>query len=163
MQKEVERLQADAKQKKDNLLQVQSQVKDAEALASATRSEAEKLRKEAEDVQLQAATAASIKQAEEQQQQMQKAPPAPAPPNGYTTLPPASTPSYGQPMMQNQPPTSALDNPGFGVPQSYGMGAPSAPAQQPQYGGFNANVMGSGGVGIPTPSGGDDPYANPFG
>lgn len=109
---------------------------DAQALAQDTKREAERLRQEAEDAEMKAALAAS----------MQKQAPAPAPPvsNGYPTK--ASVgPSHGY--SQPQPPTN---DGGYGS-QPYGMG-----------GGFDSNVMGSGGASIPTPSGADDPYSNPF-
>lgn len=59
-QKEIERLGMDARDKKDALLLAQSQLKDAESLAMATKREAERLNKEAEDAQMSAAAAASM-------------------------------------------------------------------------------------------------------
>jgi hypothetical protein len=59
-QKEIERLTMDARDKKDAMLNAQSQVKDAESLAMATKREAERLFKEAEDAQMSAAAAASM-------------------------------------------------------------------------------------------------------
>jgi hypothetical protein len=62
--------------------------------------------------------------------------------NGF----PSQAPSYG---FGTVPTSRTTQN--EGQPQSHGM-----------VGGFSANVMGSGGVSIPTPSGTSDPYANPF-
>jgi hypothetical protein len=69
-QKEIERLAMDARDKKDAMLLAQSQVKDAEALALATKREAERLNKEAEDAQMSAAAAASMQDHGNKQQQM---------------------------------------------------------------------------------------------
>jgi len=148
LQQEIERLALDARDKKEKLMQVQAQVKDAEALSEQTKKEAERLNKEAEDAQMQAAAAASM--------QHQK-PPAPAPQqqlvpssNGY---PPHS---YGM------PPHSS--NGGYGMPpptNDGGFGGPPLGS-----GGYDTKVMsgGGGGAGIPTPANGaDDPYSNPFG
>ena len=59
-QKEIDRLMMDARDKKEAMLQAQAQVKDAEALVTATKREAERLNKEAEDAQMSAAAAASM-------------------------------------------------------------------------------------------------------
>lgn len=50
----------DARDKRDALLLAQSQLKDAESLALATKQEAERLNKDAEDAQMSAAAAASM-------------------------------------------------------------------------------------------------------
>jgi hypothetical protein len=55
LQKEVERLALEAKAKKDELMKVQSQINDAQKLASDTKAEEERLRKTIEDMELQAA------------------------------------------------------------------------------------------------------------
>lgn len=60
----------DARDKKDALLLAQSQVKDAESLAVATKREAERLNKEAEDAQMSAASAASMQEHGNNQNQM---------------------------------------------------------------------------------------------
>lgn len=126
----------DAKDKKDAFLQAQSQVNDAQSLASETRRETERLRKAAEDLDIKLASAASM--------QKPAPPSAPSASNGF----PSKAPSYG---FGTLPPTRPASNDGFGS-QSYGVN-----------GGFNANVMGNRGLSIPTPSGADDPYGNPFG
>lgn len=134
-------LAADARDKKDAMLLVQAQVKDAESFAVATKKEAERLNKEAEEAQMSAASAAS----------MQDRSPPPAT-NGY----PKQAPSYGGPPAAHSADTGA-----------YGM-ASSTPSSDVGFGGsplggFDANVMGGGGgLSIPTPSGVDDPYSNPF-
>jgi hypothetical protein len=132
---------------KESLLQVQAQVKDAEALASLTRQEAEKLQKRAEDAQVEAATAAS----------MQQYPPAssnPTPPMQLSTIGGSSGPSQNQYAV---PPNPYLASPPVNPSNSY-----------PEYGfaqqstGFDSNVMSnSGGFSIPTPQN-DDLYGNPF-
>lgn len=131
----------DAREKKEKMMLVQAQVKDAEALTTATKKEAERLNKEAEDAQMQAAAAASM----QQQHQQQSAPPtkpqsmqAPTS-NGYGTH--SSMPSYGM------PPSS----------QDGSIGGPPLGSE------YSAGVMSSGGMGIPTPAHADDPYSNPFG
>lgn len=148
-QKELERLAMDARDKKEKLMHVQAQVKDAEALASATKKEAEKLNKEAEDAQMQAASMASM-------QQQPHPNPTPPPPSMQEQKQPPP-PQVG---LNGYPPQSS------GMPMSYGMGqAPSnSNNNEGGFGGFDANVMGSGGSSIPTPAngGGDDPYSNPF-
>jgi len=151
-QKELERLAMDARDKKEKLMQVQAQVKDAEALAAATKKEAEKLNREAEDAQMQAASMASMQHQPKpspppQSMQEQKQPPPPqAGLNGYPPQSSAMAMSYGM----GQAPSNNNHEGGFGG--------------QPSGGGFDANVMGSGGSSIPTPAngGGDDPYSNPF-
>ena len=70
-QKEIERLTLDARDKKDALLLAQSQVKDAEALAMATKREAERLNKEADDAQMSAAAAVSMQDHGNKQHQLQ--------------------------------------------------------------------------------------------
>ena len=144
-QKEAARLAAEAKDKKEALLQAQAYVKDAEVLATSTRQEAERLRKEADDAQMRAATNASM------QQNQQSARPAQGPglssnynSNGYFPEP-SEAPLYSF----NKPESDTGPAANFGGP--------------PHDGGFSSNVMGSGGgIDIPTPSG-DDPYSNPFG
>lgn len=161
-QKEVERLALEAKAKKDELMKVQSQINDAQKLASDTKAEEERLRKTIEDMELQAASAASLQQKQ------------PTPQNG----------GYSPAIQPNQSHDSN-DYGGFGGPM--GMGgtqfkatpapapAPVAPlggfgggpSQPSDAGGYNPNVMGGGGGGgfsIPEPtSTGYDPYMNPFG
>ena len=136
----------DARDKKEKMMKVQAQVKDAEALAEATKREAEKLHKEAEDAQMQAAAAASM-------QQHQPPPPS---------------------MQNQQPPPQKISSNGYPSKQampSYGTGETPMPSHeggfggQPLGGGFDSKVMGSGGLAIPTPAtngGADDPYSNPF-
>ena len=134
----------DAREKKEKMMLVQAQVKDAEALVAQTKKEAERLNKEAEEAQMQAAAAASMQQ-QQQQHQPKQSTPLPQPPsmqqptsNGYSH---SSMPSYGM------PPSN----------QDGGFGGP------PLGGGFDSSVMTSGGMGIPTPANADDPYSNPFG
>jgi hypothetical protein len=147
LQKELERVTADASKLKASLLQVQAQVKDAEALAFLTRQEAEKLQKRAEDAQLEAATAASM-------QQYQSAPSNPAPPiqSGPMGGPGGlAQNTYGGP--PNPYSTTPPANPSSGYPE-YGFSQPSL--------GFDSNVMSnSGGFSIPTPQN-EDLYGNPF-
>jgi dihydrodipicolinate synthase/N-acetylneuraminate lyase len=57
----------EAREKKDAMLQAQSQVKDAESLAMATKREAERLNKVAEDAQISAATAVSMQDQNQKQ------------------------------------------------------------------------------------------------
>jgi hypothetical protein len=134
-QKEAEKLAAEARDRKDAFLQIQSQLNDATSLANETKAEVERLRKAAEDMEMEAASAES----------MQKA--APPPPshvepssNGF------GAPSYG---FAAAPLAGLAGGDPFGN-QSTDMGQ-----------GFNSNVMGLGGISIPTPSG-NDPYSNPF-
>lgn len=137
---------ADARQKKESLLEVQAQVKDAEALALATRQEAEKIQKRAEDAQVQAATAASMQPNATNDNPDPRQPVAPihgSQQGAYGPTDPQfftghSGPSYN-PVNQ---------------PTGYGVGQHQS--------GFNANVMASGGgFAIPTPQN-DDVYSNPF-
>jgi septal ring factor EnvC (AmiA/AmiB activator) len=75
----------------------------------------------------------------------------------------AASMQHSQPVAPSQQPSNGYPAPAATPAYGTGMG------QQPQYGGtsfggqYNPNVMGSGGVEIPTPSGGEDPYSNPFG
>lgn len=136
----------DAKDKKEAMLLVQAQVKDAEALAKATKLEAEKLNKEAESAQIMAAAAASL--------QDQPSPPAT---NGYQKGTAAPSYSFGH---STGPPSYGMSKPSMSqTPASNDDGGTygRSPA-----GGFDSTVMGSGGNDIPTPSGFDDPYSNPF-
>jgi hypothetical protein len=133
--KETQRLAAEARDKKEALLKVQAQVKDAEALAKATKDEAERLNKEAEEAQMKAAEAASMHHKHAPTQ---------------TMAPPQSMGSHSYGLGSAKPPAP------HPVPETNGFGGP------PHNGGFNSNVMGSGGAGIPTPSGYEDPYSNPF-
>ena len=52
----------EAKGKKDKLIEVQSQINDANKLANDTKAEEERLRKQIEDMELKAASAASLQQ-----------------------------------------------------------------------------------------------------
>jgi hypothetical protein len=130
------------------MLLVQSQVKDAESVALATKQEAERLNKAAEEAQMAAAAAASMQ--EQSRPAMSD--------NGYAPKAPP-LPSYGM------APLTTLSS----VPM-YGM-APNntPPLQDGSFGGpplgYDSHVMGSRGTGMssPTPSGMDDPYSNPFG
>ena len=61
--KETERINLEAKMKRDELLQAQGQANEAQALAMETRREAERLRKELEDAEVAAASSASLQQA----------------------------------------------------------------------------------------------------
>jgi hypothetical protein len=132
------------------MLLVQAQVKDAESVALATKQEAERLNKAAEEAQMAAAAAASM------QDQSRPASTAATSDNGYAPKAPplydmaplttsSSVPTYGM-ALNNTPP---LQDGSFGGPPL----------------GYDSHVMGSGGAGmsIPTPSGMDDPYSNPFG
>jgi hypothetical protein len=135
-QKEIEKLAMDARDKRDALLQVQSQVKDAEALAIATKKEAESLRKEAEDAEMQATVAASMQQQQEHH----------------------SAPALHVPSSQNGNGYSFAHNePGIKPPHIHNTGFGGPPHE------FDSNVMAGGGHSIPAPSGYDDPYSNPFG
>ncbi|GKY99291.1 hypothetical protein MPSEU_000884200 [Mayamaea pseudoterrestris] len=138
--KEGEQLSADSNQKKTKVLQIQAQLKDAEALASDTRKEVERLRREVEDSEVQVASAASM-----QHQQSLSAPSYGAPLNDYggaspTTM--SAAPSWFPQTNQSAPVTN-------------GDGS---------MGGFESHVMGGGGgYDIPEPVTGDaDPYGNPF-
>lgn len=135
----------DAKQKKEKLLEAEAQNKDAQALAAETKREAERLRREVEDAELTAASEASMQQVQPKS-------------NGH---PPPQT------AQQDASPYE------MGIPSyNYGVPKPQPTANNGGYGGtayggynngdFNPSVMGSGGVSIPTPAGGDDPYGNPF-
>lgn len=130
------KLAADARDKKDAFLEAQSQANDASALANETKKEVERLRKEAEDLELKAASAASM--------QKPVSAPAPSVANGFATQPF----SYG------------FAGGGPSITTAYGGNEPY------DNGAFNANVMGSGGVSIPTPvaaaTTANDPYGNPF-
>lgn len=156
-QKEAERLALDARQKKEAMLQVQAQLKDAEALAKATKEEAEKLHKEAETIELKAAQAASMQHS------------LPVSQNNM----PLFGMDYNKPFIPQPQP----DSNGFGAPMGSGgtvgvIAAPPPPlgsggsvgmvAAPPLGDNFNPNVMGSGGTEIPVPAGFDDPYSNPF-
>lgn len=140
------------------MLEVQAQVKDAEALAFLTRQEAEKLQKRAEDAQVEAATAASMQY--------------PAPKNPVP-VPMQSTPGLGGPN-GDRPPHIADGGPppqnAYGNPQNPYFASPPINANKgfPEYGfgqhstGFDSHVMASGGgISIPTPQN-DDLYGNPF-
>jgi hypothetical protein len=173
LQKEADKLAQEAKSKREQLLAVQSQANDAQALTLETKREAEILRNEAEDAEVRVVSAASMEHSQ--------------PSNGYRTQS-DSDPSYG--MGQGKSYYSQPSSPpaqdgfngqplggnsgGYGAPppaQSGGYGAP--PPVQGGYddqsfgansGGYNNAVMGGGGgMDIPTPSGNDDPYSNPFG
>lgn len=137
----------DARDKKEAMLLVQSQVKDAESLAKATKQEAERLNKAAEDAQLSAAAAASMQDQ-----------PSPHEINGYSfKTPPTPASSFAMgPPLSSQPLQYGIPNNNHTMPDG-GFGGPSL-------GGFDAHVMGTGngGVDIPTPSGISDPYDNPF-
>jgi hypothetical protein len=153
-QKEAERLALDARQKKEAMLQVQAQLKDAEALAKATKEEAEKLHKEAETIELKAAQAASM------QHNM------PVSQNNMS--------SFSMDYNKSSMPPPQPDTNGFGAPMGSGgtVGIVAAPplsggtvgmvSAPPTGDNFNPNVMGSGGTEIPVPAGFDDPYSNPF-
>lgn len=144
LQKEVQKLALDARDKKEALLQVQSQVKDAESLAEATKQEAERLNKEAEDAQMAAASAASVQD---------RSPPPAA--NGYANKA-VAPPSYGM-----GPPVHATGLPSYEIASK--PPTPGGGFGGPPIGGFDAHVMGSGvGISIPTPSEPEDPYVNPF-
>lgn len=151
----------DARQKKEAMLQVQAQLKDAEALAKATKEEAEKLHKEAESVELKAAQAASMQ--------------------NHTPSMQSNMPSYGMDYNKSSMQPPQPDSNGFGAPMGSGgtVGVVSSPpplvgAQMgsggavgmvtapPMSDAFNPSVMGSGGTEIPVPAGFDDPYSNPF-
>ena len=135
-QKEAEKAALDAQEKKDGFLQIQSQINDAREFASQSRKEVEKQSKRVEDLEIKAASAAS----------MQKQAPAASPPasNGFLN----QAPVYGFGTLPTRRPST---NDAFGaVPTNHG-------------GGFTSNVMGGGGISIPTPTGVDDPYGNPFG
>lgn len=139
--KEVEKLAAEARAKKEAFLQVQSQVNDAVALAASTKKEAERLRKEADDAQIQAATAASMQTNQT---------PAPAP---VQQQPQQQQPNY------SYPPTNGYPPPATSFQQQHSQGPPHQINTNPAY--YNSNVMGNGaGVAIPTPI--DDPFSNPF-
>jgi hypothetical protein len=156
LQKEVERLALEAKAKKDELMKVQSQINDAQKLASDTKAEEERLRKTIEDMELQAASAASLEQKQ------------PASQNG----------GYSSPIQPKQSHDSN-DYGGFGGPMGMGgtqfkaspapapapLGFGGGPGQPSDVGAYNPNVMGGGGgFSIPEPtSSGYDPYMNPFG
>jgi hypothetical protein len=134
------------------MLLVQAQVKDAESVALATKQEAERLNKAAEEAQMAAAAAASM------QDQSRPASSATTTDNGYAPkVPPL--PSYGM-----APLTASSSVPMYGMAPNN-----SPPLQDGSFGGqplgYDSHVMGSGGTGmsIPTPSGMDDPYSNPFG
>jgi len=155
LQKEGERLTQDAKAKKDKLMEAQSQLNDAQALASETKAEADRLRREVEEAEIKVASAASMQH---------HAPPtsAPAPTlpinngNGFPSQPVAPDASpYGM---------GTAPFPSYGMEQKPGepFGGHEAPHDT-----FNSNVMGSGGFSIPIPAATttspDDPYSNPFG
>ena len=97
-QKEIERLTMDARDKKDAMLLAQSQVKDAESLALATKREAERLNKEAEDAQMSAAAAASMQDNGSNQHHM--------------TLSSQQSPRYDIPGSGGMMPMQVYDNPG---------------------------------------------------
>jgi hypothetical protein len=149
-------LALEAKAKKDELMQVQSQINDAQKLASDTKAEEERLRKQIEDMELQAASAASLQQ------------PQPAP-----SVPPASQ-NGGYSSIQPKQSHDSNDYGGFGGPMGMGgthsqfKASPAPPPAPDSLGGgasgFNPSVMGGGGLSIPEPTGTDyDPYMNPFG
>lgn len=96
--KEIERLTMDARDKKDALLLAQSQVKDAESLAMATKREAERLNKEAEDAQMSVAAAASMQDQGSKQHQM--------------TIATQQSPRYDLPNAGGMMPLQVYDNPG---------------------------------------------------
>jgi hypothetical protein len=132
MQKEAEKLASEARDRKDAFLEIQSQLNDATSLASETKTEVERLRKAAEDLELEAASAESM------QKSAQPAPSAAPATNGY-----------GMPL------------PSYGFSAAPSGNDPFAGNSMGTGQGFASNVMGSGGMSIPTPSG-NDPYANPF-
>ena len=88
----------DARDKKDAMLLAQSQVKDAESLALATKREAERLNKEAEDAQMSAAAAASMQDNGSNQHHM--------------TLSSQQSPRYDIPGSGGMMPMQVYDNPG---------------------------------------------------
>jgi len=141
IQQEHERLAKEALLKKQEFLQLQSQLNDAQALATETKREAEKLRKEAEDKEIQAAAAASIANAQ------QPAPPQPAAPtNVYGALNNGIQPTM---LEQHKPPI--YDVPGGaaaamnGQPTEVVAGNGSAGYGGGDYSnGFNPSVMGGG-------------------
>jgi hypothetical protein len=149
LQKEVERLALEAKGKKDELMKVQSQINDAQKLASDTKAEEERLRKMIEDMELQAASA--------QQNGGYSSPIQPAQSHDSNDYG-----GFGGPMGMGGTQFKATPAP---APAPLGFGG--APSQPSDAGGYNPNVMGGGGGGgfsIPEPtSAGYDPYMNPFG
>ena len=86
----------EARDKKDALLLAQSQLKDAESLALATKREAERLNKEAEDAQMSAAAAASMQ--DQGSKQM--------------TIASQQSPRYDLPGTGGMTPMQVYDNPG---------------------------------------------------
>lgn len=133
--KEGEQLSADANQKKNKVMQVQGQLKDAEALVSDTKTEVERLRKEVEDAEVRVASAASM-------QQSQATP-------SYSYTAPQQSSDYGA--------VPALDS----APSWFQKNEMTAGTNGEVN--YNSNVMGGGGYSIPEPSSGSaDPYSNPF-
>lgn len=157
LQKEVERLALEAKGKKDKLIEVQSQINDANKLANDTKAEEERLRKQIEDMELKAASVASLQQTQPQS----------SPQNGGYSVHHQQSNSgdyggFGGPMgvggsdFKVSPPPREMG--GYGGPP---QGLNSTPPTQPDS--FNSNVMAAdGGFSIPEPTD-YDPYMNPFG
>ena len=138
-----QQLALEAKAKKDELLQVQGQANDAQALAMETRMEADQLQRSAEEAEIAQAAANSLKQ-------QQPPPQALAPPpttNGDSAPPPQQPKTFLPPAHQAQP---------FGNGNGNDHSDESAS--------FNPNVMSnsSRGFSIPDPTGTSEEFSNPF-
>lgn len=118
LQQELQKLAMDAKEKKEKLLELQAQLKDAEALANATRQEAERLNKAAEDAQLQAASMASMQQSQ------------PGQTSQTAKVQPQTTNGYGFPSQPSMQQPDGIDDSGFGIMGSGGTSIPT-PADAP--------------------------------
>lgn len=146
-EREYSKLVEDAKEKKDKLMQAQSQVKDSEVIAKQTRQEADRLNREAEEAEMAAASAASREHARNQESHQTQVK------TSYGYLPQSYTNASGQYAYQEAQSEANQGSYSFQQAQQYQN------YTQPPSSEYNS-VMGGGGIEIPTPK--DDPYGNPF-
>jgi hypothetical protein len=157
--KDAEDASIDAAGKKKHYLEMQSQTTSAFSVATESKREVDKLRHKVEQLELDFASAESTKDSAQS---------VPAP---YSAAVQTNGQSWGIPDPTPQSHTSyGIDQskaaPAFGNPQGYGNGMPAMMMQTQRSDdsfGFGDGIMGGGnGLSIPTPSGNDYNYNNPF-
>lgn len=144
--KEAEDASIDAASKKKHFLEMQSQTTSAMSVAAECKREVDRLRLRVEQLEVDFASAESTKDSAQSNGQSWGIPPAQA------------QASYGLDQSKAAP--------AFGNPQGYGNGMPAMMMQTQRSEdsfGFGDGIMGGGnGLSIPTPSGNDYNYNNPF-
>ena len=160
--KEAEDASIEAASKKKHFLEMQSQTSSAMSVAAESKREVDKLRHRAEQMELDFASAESTKDTVPPAFHSAQTPAYGAESNGQSWgIPdpaPQSHASYGIDQSKAAP--------AFGNPQGYGNGMPAMMMQTQRSDdsfSFGDGIMGGGnGLSIPTPSGNDYNYNNPF-